>query len=202
MGVSQQERASRIFVTQLSACCDRAPSFTASLHFSILQPTEVQHVAWCLSISAVPLLGYFLNWCFQEAVFSFLIITVTPVFKTYHATVTQHPILLPSSSLSSEPATLLSRRANIAILLPAGGQGTGVLLGPSTLLPFLFRSLRSAVDTGTRRSFYSNKGFYCPCSLCASLSLTTGENHSTKDAQKNKSKNLFQVHQYFYIILS
>lgn len=88
MWISQQEWTNRIFVTHLFACCERAPSLTASLHLSILPPTEVLSAACCLML---------VHLCFAtarllfELVFSgtFPIMAVIPVFKTYDATATQ-----------------------------------------------------------------------------------------------------------------
>lgn len=50
MWISQQEWTNRIFVTQLFACCERAPSLAASLHLSILQTAEVLSAACCLML--------------------------------------------------------------------------------------------------------------------------------------------------------
>lgn len=50
MWISQQEWTTGIFVTQLFACCERAPSLTASLHLFILQTAEGLSAACCLML--------------------------------------------------------------------------------------------------------------------------------------------------------
>lgn len=143
----------------------------------------------------MPLLGYFSNWPFQTAVFSFPIISVIPAFKTYYAQLLQDHAsapLTPPTSTGSGPATLLSSGANTMILLPAGHQGQGVLSDPSTFLNFLFGCLRSALDTGSRRSLHSSKGSHCHFSLCAPL-FTLGRDHSTKDIQSKENAEFTSI---------
>lgn len=171
----------RTFVTQLFACCERATSLTTSLHLSILRPTEVLSAACGLML---------VHLCYATARLLFELGFSGRSFQIpqycCHSWVQNVPLysnttpagpslqllycLPPPTSQSSGSAILPFRGANTVILLPAGCQGQGVPRGPGTLLTSLFGSLRSAVDTGTKRSFYSNKGFHCHCSLCVSLS--------------------------------
>lgn len=79
-----------------------------------------------------------------------------------------------------------SRATNTMILLPVGCQSQGVPPSASTLLTFLFGRLSSAVDTGTRKSFYGNKGFHCHCSSCKSPSLTSWKKSWYKRCSKQE----------------
>lgn len=162
----------------------------ASLHLSILQPNEVLGEVCCLMLvhlcyatarlhfelvlsgSCFQLLHYHCHSCIQLVICSCRIITSAS--------------LLPPISTSSGPATLPSRAANTMNLLPVGCQGQGVPPSASTLLTFLFGRLSSAVDTGTRKSFYGNKGFHCHCSSCKSSSLTSWKKSWYKRCSKQE----------------
>lgn len=187
MWISQQEWTNRIFVTQLFACCERAPSLAASLHLSILQTAEVLSAACCLMLVH---LCYATARLFFELVFSDSCLQLphypghsclqnvpdtTSAGPRFSSTNTSHLHRL----WACHPALQWGKHYNSPSSRLSGPRGptrSQHILGP------FFGCLRSAVDTGSRRSLYGSKGCHCHFSLCVPL-LTLGKDHSTKGVQ-------------------
>lgn len=127
--------------------------------------------------SAMPLLGYFLNWCCQAAIFSFPITAVIPMFKTYHTTGTQ---LLQDQCSSSSNASHLSELWTCHPAL----RGCKQRDSPSSRLSGPRGPTRSRhtsdlsfweLEIGTRRSFYCKQQGISLSLRLVCISVTTGK---------------------------
>lgn len=153
-----------------------------SLHPLSNQSATSSILSWHLSISALPVLAYLLNWCFHLALLASPLSLLSQCWKciTYCDTAPTEPqhqfpqyiACLQTLDLTNLP----SRVANTMILLPSFCQDQGTARYKDTAdFHFWYQYCWN------RRSFYNQKGFYHHCTLCISLFffLSLGRNNST-----------------------